>query len=86
MVSNLIYLFIKFYWSIVDLESCVSSGVQQSYSVLHIGTHISHPFYMLFPHSCHTVLNRFLCAVQCRFLLHLYFIDTYVCVYVSGLI
>ena len=45
---QLFFFFFNFYWSIVDLQCCFSSGVQQSESVIHI--HISTLFQILFPY------------------------------------
>ena len=43
-----IYVLINFYWSVVDLQCCVSVSVQQSESVIHI--HISTLVSILFPY------------------------------------
>ena len=40
------FIFKKLYWNIVDLQNCISSGAQQSKSVIDIYI----PFQILFPH------------------------------------
>ena len=50
------------YWSIVDLQCVLVSGVQQSDSVIHI--HISTLFQILFHLDYNRILSRVPCAIQ----------------------
>ena len=50
----------NFYWSIVDLQWCVNSAVQQNESVIHTST-----FFRFLPHLGHQrALSRVPCAIQ----------------------
>ena len=56
------FLFLKFYWSIVDLQVCDNFCCTIKW-FSYIRTHI-HPF-RFFPHiDCHGILGRVFCAVQ----------------------
>ena len=58
LIFNLIFIL---YWSIVDLKCCVSLGVQQSESVIHI--HISILFQILSRIGYYRILSRVPCAI-----------------------
>ena len=71
-ILSFVFFFLKFYWSIVDLQ-CTVSAVQQSESVIHILC--IHPlFFRFFSRIGHyRVLSSVPCAIR-RSLLVIYFI------------
>ena len=78
---SLFIFFFNFYWSIVDLQCCVSFCCTASESVIHVHIYI-HYFFRFFFHIGHyRVLSRVPCAIQQVVISYLFYIQQ--CVYVN---